>query len=240
MPTPLLQHKTPYERLFGSPPSYTHLRVFGCLAFAATSHREKDKFSPRGIPCAFLGYSTQKGYKLLDLASHTVLVSRDVKFVEHVFPFHHFCRHSYMQPNPIPMLSHAYDDVISPTHTDNMDTQQPTSLPTQQPVPAAVNPSPPVAVRRSTRPVTQPRWMHDFVTAAVQSSHTSKLHYPVAPQVSYDHLHPHFQVFLSTLDAQQDPTSFPEAVQHQHWCDAMNVELQALEKNGTWLSLIHI
>jgi len=57
LPTLLLQNKTPYEKLFGSPPSYDHLRVFECLAFAATQHHEQDKFNLKGIPCVFLGYS---------------------------------------------------------------------------------------------------------------------------------------------------------------------------------------
>jgi len=117
-----------------------------------------------------------------------------------------------------------YDDIMSPNFSDNAANQQLVST----------TPSPVVEVRRSTRPVSKPRWMHDFVIAAVQSSHTRKLHYPAANQVFYTHLNPKFQAFLSTLDAQHDPDSFQEAIKHQHWCDAMNIELQALEQNGTW------
>jgi len=117
-----------------------------------------------------------------------------------------------------------YDDVISPTSNDSSASQQLIS---------AAH-SPVMEVRRSTRPMNKPRWMDDFVTAVVQSSHTKKLHYPAANQVFYTHLNPKFQAFLSTLDTQQDPNSFQEAVKDQHWCDAMNIELQALARNGTW------
>uniref|UniRef100_A0A2N9IQT6 Large ribosomal subunit protein uL13c n=1 Tax=Fagus sylvatica TaxID=28930 RepID=A0A2N9IQT6_FAGSY len=46
------------------------------------------KFDPRAIPCVFLGYPPDvKGYKLLNLAIHQYLISRDVIFHENVFPF---------------------------------------------------------------------------------------------------------------------------------------------------------
>lgn len=80
--------------LFSTLPSYDHLRIFGCLAFTVNPQLDTDKFKPRGIPCVFLGYpSTQKGYKLLNLATKQTFVSRDVRFVENVslfIPSHHF------------------------------------------------------------------------------------------------------------------------------------------------------
>ena len=70
------------------------------------------------------------------------------------------------------------------------------------------------------------------MTAVVTTQ--NKIIYPAAHQVTATHLNPIYQAFLSAIDRQQDPSSFAEAVQSQIWCDAMNVELQALEMNGTW------
>jgi len=83
--------------LFGHPPTYDHIKVFGCLVFAAPSYKEQDKFKARGVPYVFLGYSsTQKGYKLWELHTNKIRVSRDVKFEEHIFPFHQDSAQAYM------------------------------------------------------------------------------------------------------------------------------------------------
>ena len=55
LPTPLLSKKSPFEILYNKPPSYSHMRVFGCLAYATSVH-PPSKFSPRAHRCVFLGY----------------------------------------------------------------------------------------------------------------------------------------------------------------------------------------
>ena len=56
LPTPVLQNKTAYEMLLHKQPSYDHLRVIGCLAYASNPTRDGDKSQPKGVPCVFLGY----------------------------------------------------------------------------------------------------------------------------------------------------------------------------------------
>ena len=65
-PTPVLHYKSPYEILFGKPPSYKHLKTFGCLCYASQIPRSTDKFASRGRKCIFVGYPTgQKGGKYM-------------------------------------------------------------------------------------------------------------------------------------------------------------------------------
>ncbi|XP_070020679.1 uncharacterized protein [Nicotiana sylvestris] len=87
LPIRILQGKCPYEVLHGKPARIDHLRVFGCLCFASNLPGG-DKFAPRARKSILIGYSeTQKGYRLYDLDSKRIFVSRNVTFREHVFPF---------------------------------------------------------------------------------------------------------------------------------------------------------
>lgn len=157
LPTPILHNITPYEVLFGKPPSYDHLKIFRCLTFATNPAFPNDKFSPRGVPCVFLGYpSTQKGYKLLNLTTMLTFVSRDVRFNETIFPFLTTSVNSYMHPildpKPSPLTpifdDYVYSDVTpspSPALSSPITTPHPTS-----PIPP-INLLPPAPLRRSSR-----------------------------------------------------------------------------------------
>ncbi|KAJ3708504.1 hypothetical protein LUZ61_012209 [Rhynchospora tenuis] len=85
-PTQVLSNKTPYELLFGKPPSYAAVRNFGCLCYIKS--RTSDKFESRSRKCAFVGYPYgQKGWKVFDLETQEFIISRDVVFCEDVYPF---------------------------------------------------------------------------------------------------------------------------------------------------------
>jgi hypothetical protein len=73
--------------LFGSPPSYEHLRVFGYACYPNTSATTPHKLSPRSTRCVLLGYSSDhKGYRCLDLSTNRLIVSQHVVFDEASFP----------------------------------------------------------------------------------------------------------------------------------------------------------
>lgn len=89
MPLSSIGNVTPYQRIHHQVPSHDNLRVFGCLCFVSTSKVDRSKFSPRSSISVFIGYPvTQKGYKVLDIATQQIYISRDVIFYEHYFPYH--------------------------------------------------------------------------------------------------------------------------------------------------------
>jgi hypothetical protein len=87
LPTTVIQAACPHLALFGSAPSYKHLRVFGCTCYPNMTATVTHKLSTRFIWCVFLGYSADhKGYRCLDFLTNRLTVSRHVVFDEDSFP----------------------------------------------------------------------------------------------------------------------------------------------------------
>jgi hypothetical protein len=81
-PTKALNGWTSYEAWHERKPVVSHLRVFGCLAFG----KEIDhigKLDDRSTPGVFISYTEgSKAYRILDLGTQRVCMTRDVVFDE--------------------------------------------------------------------------------------------------------------------------------------------------------------
>ena len=89
-PTKALKVITPYEAWNGHKPMVSHMRVFGCLAYALVPSQQRHKLDDKAKKCIFVGYSAEsKGYRLYYPLMNTIIVSRDVVFIENSdFPMH--------------------------------------------------------------------------------------------------------------------------------------------------------
>jgi hypothetical protein len=85
LPTPSLNHKSPYFKLYHREPDYQKLRVFGCLCYPLLRPFGLHKLEYRSKPCIFLGYN-YAGYKCLDPVTNKAYLSRHVIFDENSFP----------------------------------------------------------------------------------------------------------------------------------------------------------
>ncbi|GJS06409.1 retrovirus-related pol polyprotein from transposon TNT 1-94 [Tanacetum coccineum] len=237
-PSAVLGHKTPYEMLMNKKPSYSNLKVFGCIAVASSPSRVTDKMAPRGVHCLFLGYPPhQKGYTLLNLFTHTRFVSRNVIFYEHIFPYSKSSMSQIMKPIPTPSSSLWYEDFEAfNTHPFIIEPIAPSVLPNTQdaadydvpdaqttdfpnthqaaePVTPKVQTLVPSTSFQPTAPVVETRRSaRQHVPPTWLKDFVTSSHVPRANQVSLAPLQHTFQVFLCALAAQ----------------------LKALELNGTW------
>lgn len=200
LPTPLLSNHTPYERLHKTIPSYSHLRVYGCLCFA-TNLQPTHKFDARSRRCVFLGYpSGQKGYLVYDLEDRKFLTSRDVVFHETIFPYStiHNDEHDDTPTLPKPVNMDMDTTVTTPlTQTDHSSRDDPIildhELPTQQVTATDTHgvtdnhPTP----RQSTRTRRIPPHLHDYQINHALPAPASSLpvgsstKHPISRYVSY-------------------------------------------------------
>ena len=248
-----MDNKTPFELLFHKHHEYNHLKVFGCLCFASTIAHTRNKFSPRARRCIFLGYPCNiKGYKLYDLDTHAIFVSRDVVFHESVFRYVSSSNDSiYFNSLPLPCVS-----LVPPLHDDLLLSRP--NTPTLTPhsiiqvhhtidddfldeVPEApLDPiADPIPLRRSTRSVKRPSYLQEFhcnQVASVQpfSSSQSGTSHPLSSHVSYHHLSPSYKTFCRAISSLVEPQFYYQAVSDPQWQAAMATEIAALEANTTW------
>jgi transposase InsO family protein len=75
--------KTPFELWHDEKPDLSHIRIFGCKAFAFVPKEKRTKFDDHATETVLVGYSEQsKGYRLLQTATNRIIISRSVTFDE--------------------------------------------------------------------------------------------------------------------------------------------------------------
>lgn len=152
-PSLLLNKLTPYELLFNKAPDYSFLRTFGCLCYVSTHFKDRNKFTARAVPCVFLGYSFgYKGYKVLNLDTNVVSISRNVVFHETIFPF--------KKDLPPSSVDHLFSESILPLST---------------PVAIDTVPSVPAHIPSVVSPVESPDHIHASPDPSPDPSHASSI-----------------------------------------------------------------
>jgi hypothetical protein len=82
-PSRALPSITPEEAWSGRKPCISHMRVFGCIAYAMVPDEKRGKLDAKGTKCLFLGYCEgTKAYRLMCVQSKKIIKCRDVEFME--------------------------------------------------------------------------------------------------------------------------------------------------------------
>lgn len=216
-PSQLLSNKTPYEKITNKAPDYSQIRTFGCLCYGLTSPKQRYKFANRSKACIFLGYPTgYKGYRLLDLETNNISISRNVEFHEDVFPLVRD-KNSEVLPdifNSLDCLPSA--PPISSSHPINSHSNHSISIPLSS-----------VSTHRQIKP---PAHLQDYHCYSLQST----AQYPISLFLSYSKISPSHLSYINSITKIPIPQSYYEAKESIEFCHAMDNEFGAMELNDTW------
>ncbi|CAM8984340.1 unnamed protein product [Rhodiola kirilowii] len=248
-PSVVLNFKSPLEVLFGAPPVIHHLRVIGCLCYVGTIAHQRDKLDPRSTPCILLGYPYgQKGYKIYNLQTNEVLISRDVNFFKDIFPYKDINRENNTETDTenqvtvhVPFIPHNTDnddyiphdeeDVLTPVEEAVIAPVEDTIL--APAVEANELPEPAILpVRRSNRLRQLPPWQTDYVCNTIQ---VRKSPHKLENFLSNMNCYTVHAAFTSALAHIKEPKTYNQAKGDPKWCEAMQTEISALERNNTWV-----
>ena len=110
---------------------------------------------------------------------------------------------------------------------------------------ATVDPSPtptlvpPAPFRKSARDTRPPAYLKDYTCTAVTTASSAATlpgaPYDISQSLSYSHLEPCYQSYLLTISScPQEPQHFYQAIKDPLLREAMDKEIQALDRNHTW------
>ncbi|RVW35033.1 Retrovirus-related Pol polyprotein from transposon TNT 1-94 [Vitis vinifera] len=243
MPSRILQFKTPCQILLAAYPfariiSSILVKVFGCTAFVHIHKSQRRKLDPTATKCIFLGYSpNQKRYKCYSPTTKKFYTSMDVTFFENQ-PFYpktaiqgenwstdefQFWETEISTTSPLSSsLPPQIDSTISVPKKNSLDVPAVTPESTTQ----GSNTIYDLDSSNDLDDLDQPIALRKGVRSCTQ--------HPISNHVSYGKLSQNFQAFITSLEDDRIPSNIQEALQQPEWKTAVQEEIQALEKNGTW------
>ena len=224
-PTLAVKGVTPKEAWSGVKPNVDYFRVFGCIGHVHVPDNKRKKLDDKSFQCVLLGVSEEsKAYRLYDPVSKKIVVSRDVVFEEDK------CWNWGRSNEEVRLDVLEWGDSNEEGSEDDAEEgvavegrEREDSLSSSESLGSlseslgensgVSGESSPSSQQGRNRRV--PFWMEDYVSGG---------------EFSEGDVEHNLVLFTSTAD----PTTFEEAVQSSKWRAAMDLEIEAIERNGTW------
>ncbi|KAM2245499.1 hypothetical protein ACFXTI_006427 [Malus domestica] len=213
-PTLAVKNKTPKEAWNERKPFVEHFRVFGCISYVHILDSKRIKIDDKSLKCIFLGVSEEsKAYRLFDPISHKIIMSRDVVFDEN----QSWNWNDSHEEVILVDLEWETEEENSIETGDNEEEHAVDILREAVENEDSVQETGESSSRagRTRRP---PIWMRDFVSGEVFSEEDDV-------NENLAHL---------ALFSDVDPISYEDAVRSETWRQAMDAEIEAIERNDTW------
>ncbi|XP_031112016.1 uncharacterized protein LOC116015990 [Ipomoea triloba] len=221
LPTTKIGEKTPFETLYGKDVSYDHLKIFECLCYCSTISQGRNTMQTRARKCIFLGIPANvKGYLLYDIANKNVFVSRDVLFVEQIYPLKESQSGVNLESSEaeifnlvlplIPITTEmattsleVTERVDSPTITPNNDDDMSTNININNELAIEANSEPIVEERLRNVPTR----LHDYYCQSMSTnqSPTRTSPHSISMVISYENLSPNHRICASSILSSQEP-----------------------------------
>ena len=213
-PTKAVMNKVPEEAWSGRKQGVTHMRVFGCVAYAHIPDQLRRKLDSKGEKCIFIGYSDEsKAYRLYIPSTKKFFFSRDVQFIE----------------------EEAWDGSIEKTVnvknclSHDEDEEEVAEMHPQTAAPTQGQQGTPLRINESASPSTP---------QGGNSSASSSTCTPSERGKKFRNLSDIYDEGMNSLFALychvDDPIHFEEDIKDKKWIEAMDEEMNAIERNKTW------
>ena len=235
-----------------------YFKVFGCVGYVHNPDQKRKKLDDKSTKCILLGVcSGTKAYRLYNPATKKVVVSRDVVFSEDE-NWQWTSKEVEDQERTLkwgdeeeiePRNEGERADSVTPTAATSTNREATPAATDQEARPVAISSA--AAPDRETRPVAEDNQVNidedvdspeDTENERLSSQRTSqpqgRIHRKpmwMADHVTGEGLFEDDEVQNMILYTEAgDPNSFEEAVMSPKWKEAMECEIQAIEKNRTW------
>ncbi|KAK1409296.1 hypothetical protein QVD17_35822 [Tagetes erecta] len=239
IPTKAVKNSTPYEQWRGRKPILSHIKVFGCVAFAKKLETGIKKLEDRSTKLIHIGREEgTKGYRLFDSEKKRIVIAKDVEFDEQQKGDWNL---GQINEEPSPFWWTKMQSSDSGPE-ENSSQHQPRIE--QQVGDNNSNPSTPV-----NNSLHSP--FSDFTGKHIEesvASHNDVASYDHTPIQRYKSIEGVYED-TTRLEEQQvqelyernellliddKPEDFDEASSKEEWRNAMKVEFESIQKNNTW------
>lgn len=263
MPSRVLKFQTPCQTLLKSFPTTRLIstippKIFGCSVFVHINQQHRSKLDPRSLKCIFLGYSSnQKGYKCYSPVTRKFYNSMDVTFFEtqpyypkndiqgenstqeyQFWDLESFSESPITTENHIPPKSfNQPESIVDLWDKEHIQEETEERALSQQTHEAEPGPNPSKLPGNNAPDGTVDSELENDILnmpIAWRKGVRSCTQHPIGNFISYDKLSPTFRAFTSSITEIQVPQNIQEAFKYPKWKAAVDEEVRALEKNGTW------